>query len=132
MIEEAIRNGTYNPPTPAGVDLIKKPELWEAYLGGGGWQLGSIGNGSKSRSTIRVAVLIAMPSPSPSSRWSSTSSTPLSSSLSSKSQPTTSHPLELSSPSPTTTLRIADNEEQPLPHLEIGVADIVIGRFGEV
>ena len=39
---------TYVPPTPpAFVDLSKKPELWEAYLGDGGWQLGrSIGNES--------------------------------------------------------------------------------------
>jgi len=243
MVEEAIRNGTWIPPTPAAraarVDLSKKPELWEAYLGGGGsWQLGSFGHGSgkefeysrdwesikpvyagysepltsvpysgstpnltslaspvfiptptptnhsasrgdheenrrtaevssgaprsllsrariflnsstvpaassadngtnsrsnsanismtelnsNSPSTIRVAVLIAMPSPS-----SHGSSTPLSASLSSsKSQPSSSHPLELS-PSPTT-LRSTDDEEQPLPHLEMGVADVVMGR----
>jgi hypothetical protein len=51
MVEEAVRNGTYVPPTPfvrpARVDLSKKPELWEIYLGdGGGWQLGSLGHGS--------------------------------------------------------------------------------------
>ena len=246
-----MRNGTWVPPTPpvraARVDLSKKPGLWEAYLGGGGWPLGSLGpgsgkeldigtnwkfehskdwesikpiyagyaepltsvpysgstpnltnlstpvsvpvnpsaargddeenrrtaeasnggttpsllsrariflnpnpslpttssadNGTNSRSnsanismtelssnspptTIRVAVLIAMPSPSFHS-----SSTPLSaslsSSLSSKAQPTTSHPLHSS---PTPTLRITDDEEQSLPHLEMGVADIAIGR----
>ena len=50
MVEEAIRNGTWIPPTPAvrpaRVDLSKKPELWEAYLGDNGWQLGSFGHGS--------------------------------------------------------------------------------------
>ena len=85
---------------------------------------------STSPSTIRVAVLIAMPSPS--SRGSLSSSTPRSASLSSNSRPTTSHSLELSSPtlspSPSpTTLRIADStmEEKRLPHLEMGVADVV-------
>ena len=238
MVNEAIRNGTYVAPTPAvrqaRVDLSNKPELWEAYLGGGGWQLGSVGqgsgkefeysrdwesikpiyagyaepltapcsgptpnhtglsppvfipsptsaprrdndeenrltaevsnittpsllarakiflkpnsttpasssadNGTNSRSnsanismtelnsntppTIRVAVLIAMPSPS-----SHRSSTPLSASLSSNTQPTTSHPFQLSSPSPT--LRLTDDDEPPLPHIEMGVADVVMGR----
>jgi len=249
MEEEARRNGTWIAPTAARssrVDLDKKPELWEAYLRGGGWQRGSFGSGkeldiganwkseystrdwesikpiyagyiepmtsvshsdstpnltslsppisipiptpinpsasgrddeenrriaevstgttptpslftrartflnpnsnvpasssadnginsrsisanismtelsSNSSSTLRVAVLIAMPSPS-----SHGSSTPLSSSLSSKSQPSTSRPLDLSSISPTT---LRDDEEQPLPHIEIGVADVVIGR----
>lgn len=50
MIEEAMRNGTWVPPTPPTrlprVDLSKKPELWEAYLGGGGWQPGGLGHGS--------------------------------------------------------------------------------------
>lgn len=36
MVEEAIRNGTWIPPTqpsrPARVDLSKKPVLWEAYI----------------------------------------------------------------------------------------------------
>ena len=241
MVEEAIRNGTWVPTTPAArnsrVDLAKKPELWEAYLGSGGWQLGGLGSGkeldidsnwkseysrdwesikpiyagyidsvsgstpdrsaslsspasipiptpinvsaprrdeeenrrnaevssrslftrartflnsnsnvpasssadngaisrsnsanismtelgSSSPSTIRVAVLVAMPSPS-----SHGSSTPPSASISSRSQPTTSHPLDSSSLPPTT---IGD-EEQPLPHLVMGVADVVVGRSG--
>jgi hypothetical protein len=243
MVEEAVRNGTWIPTTPASraarVDLSKKPDLWEAYLGG---KLGSLGHGSgkefeysrdwesikpiyaayveplssvpysgsssnltslssptsipiptlvnhsaprgddeehrltaevststppslltrariflnhnsstvpnsssadNSRSisanvsmtelssnssppTIRVAVLIAMPSPS---HGSSSSATPLSASISSsKSQPTSSHPLDLSSSSPTT-LRFTNDEEQVLlPHLEMGVADVVVGR----
>ena len=91
---------------------------------------------SSSPSIIKVAVLIAMPSPP--SHGSST--TPLSASISSKSQPqpTTLHPLELPSsvPTPPTTLRFADDEEleQPLPHLEMGVTDVqlVIGRSGGV
>ncbi|KAG6864161.1 hypothetical protein C0991_011979 [Blastosporella zonata] len=45
MVEEAIRNGTWPPPSPGGsgsfgrggnrrgVDLSKKPKLWEAYVG---------------------------------------------------------------------------------------------------
>ncbi|KAG6918733.1 hypothetical protein DXG01_012218 [Tephrocybe rancida] len=45
MVEEAIRNGTWVPPSPGGsgpfglggggrrVDLTKKPKLWEAYVG---------------------------------------------------------------------------------------------------
>lgn len=39
LVEEAIRNGTWVPPTPtarsrrARVDLSKKPVMWEAYLG---------------------------------------------------------------------------------------------------
>ncbi|KAG6838813.1 hypothetical protein C0991_008195 [Blastosporella zonata] len=45
MVEEAIRNGTWLPPSPGGfgsfghgvnrrrVDLSKKPKLWEAYVG---------------------------------------------------------------------------------------------------
>ena len=76
---------------------------------------------------IRVIVLIAMPSPTP-SHVSTTIplSTSASSSLSSKkSQPTTTS--ELSS-SPTTTLRFTDDEDQPLPHLEMGVADVVVVR----
>ena len=257
MIEDAIRNGTHIPPTPpARVDPSEKPELWEAYLEGGSWQLGSIGHGSgekgldigtnwkieysrdwesikpiyagyaepltlvpnsdstpnltslsppvsipiptpingsgprgddeENRRTaevststtpslltrvrillnlnnstvpasssandgtnsflistnismsfnsppiIRVAVLVAMPSPS--SRAHGSSSRPLSTSLSpkAKAQPSTSHhALQLLSPSPTT-LKTADNEEQPLPHLEIGVADVVclLGHSG--
>ena len=43
MVEEALRNGTYVPPI---LDPSKKLELWEAYIGGGGWQLGSIGHES--------------------------------------------------------------------------------------
>ena len=244
MVDLAIRNGTYVPPTPparpARVDMSEKPELWEAYLGGGGgWQLGSFGHGSgkelrgwesikpiyagyaepltsipysgsspnltslsppvyipattpinpsgsrgddeenrrtaevstgttiplltrariflntnstvpasssadigtnsranismtepssNSPPTLRVAVLIAMPSPSSSSHGSSIItplSASLSSPLSSQSQPTTSHLLQLS-PSPTS--RITDDEEQPLPHLEMGVTNVVIGR----
>ena len=40
MVQEAIRNGTYVPPTPPNLTI--RPELWEAYLGGSsGWQLGS-------------------------------------------------------------------------------------------
>ena len=248
MVEEAVRNGTWMPPTPPArasrIDLSKKPELWEAYLGDGSWQLGSYGQGSSkeleysrdwesikpiyagyvepqssttdltspsppvpipiptpifhsasrgdveenrraaevstdtppsfltrariflnfnssnvpvssssadngrnshsnsvnismtelsstsSPPTIRVAVLIAMPSP-PSSHGSST--TPLSASISSKSQPQ-SHPLELPSSVPTpTTLKFADDEELPLPLLEMGVADVqlVTGRSGD-
>jgi len=233
MVEEAVRNGTWIPPTPssraARVDLSKKPELWEAYLGGGGWKLGSFSHGSGKEfeysrdwesmkpiyaeplssvpccgstpnlnslsppvsipgprgedeenrrtaddststppslltrariflnhnssivpvsssadnshpisanismtelssnpppSTIRVAVLIAMPSPSS----HGSSSTPLSASLSSsKSQPTTSYPLDnILSSSPTTLRSTDDDEEQPLPHLEMGVADVVV------
>ena len=252
IVDEAIRNGTYVPPTPpvrpARVDLSDKPELWEAYLGSGGWrQLGIFGhrsgkefeyssdwesikpiyagyadeppisvpssgsttnltsfsppvsipfptsasinrfsprgddeenqrtaevptgttlgpslltrariflnsnstvstsssadNGTNSRSnsanismtelgsnlpprTIRVAVLIAMPSPSSSHGLSTPP--PLSTSLSSKAQPNLSHPLQIS-PS-LTTLRITDDEELPLPHLEMGVAEVVLGR----
>ena len=66
MMNLAIRNGTYVPPTPAAaagatatrhantrVDLSKKPQLWEANLGGGGgggWQQqpGSFGLNWKS------------------------------------------------------------------------------------
>ena len=78
---------------------------------------------------IRVVVLIAMPSPTP----FRVSTTPLSASASSslsskKSQPTiTSHSPELS-PSPTTTLRFTDDGEQPVPYLEMGVADVVVVR----
>ena len=73
---------------------------------------------------IRVVVLIAMPSPTP----SHVSTSALSSLSSKKSQPTTtSHSPELSS-SPTTTLRFTDDEDQPLPHLEMGVADVVVVR----
>ena len=50
-----MRNGTWIPPMPAArpprVDLSKKPELWEAYLGGGGWQVGGLGNGSGKEGT---------------------------------------------------------------------------------
>ncbi|KAG6841389.1 hypothetical protein C0991_011553 [Blastosporella zonata] len=44
MVEEAIRNGTWLPPSPARfgfgpggrrVDLSKKPKLWEAFVGEG-------------------------------------------------------------------------------------------------
>lgn len=46
MVEEAIRNGTWVPPAPPTrsprIDLSKKPTLWEAHLGGGGWQGGEI------------------------------------------------------------------------------------------
>ena len=281
MVDLAIRNGTYVPPTPHApsrpirVDMSKKPELWEAYLGGGGaasgggWQPGSFVHGSgkeldtgtttnwkleysrdwesmkpiyagyhdadseslisvpRSGSTpnliaglsppvsipvptpivnpsaargdddeanrrtaevptgstampslftrariflnpnsapsssadngtndhsntanisltklnsnsplptLRVAVLIAMPSAASSNGSSSISTTtpPLSdsfsSSLSSKAQPTTSQHLpRLSSPS-LTLEKVTDDEEQPLPLLEMGVADVVIGR----
>ena len=242
MVEEAIRNGTWVPPAPpvraARVDLSKKPELWEAYLGDGGWQLGSLGHGSgkelekfdysrdwesikpisasyaapltsvpcsgsppnfssisppvpiparrddeenqrtpevstgtttsllsrarlflhhhptpifptstsssadngtqahsnstnisltelssNSPPTVRVAVLIAMPSLS--SHGSSTTTASLSSSLSPKAQPTTSHHPQSS---PSSTLKFSDDEEFPLPHLEMGIAEVTIGR----
>ncbi|KAK1227479.1 hypothetical protein PQX77_009525 [Marasmius sp. AFHP31] len=35
MVEEAIRNGTYVPGRSGGVDLGRKPVVWEAWLGGG-------------------------------------------------------------------------------------------------
>lgn len=245
MVEEAVRNGTYVPPTPpvrpARVDLSQKPELWEAYLGGGGWQPGNYGygsrkeldisanwksecsrdwecikplnaayadplstvpcsgstpslsppvftpvptptnpsaprgddeenrrtaevpsslfsrariflnpnsasspdNGTESRAIstnvsmtelssnsppiVRVSVLIAMPSPSSHKSFSPLSAS-LSSSLSCKAQPTTSHPLESSSSSSPTTTMVTDDEEHPLPHLEMGVADVIINR----
>ena len=85
---------------------------------------------SPTQPKIRVAVLVAMPSPTPSHRDVST--TPLSysasSSLSSNSsQATTSQSPELL-PSTTTTLRSTNDDEQPLPHLEMGVADFLVGR----
>jgi hypothetical protein len=90
---------------------------------------------SNSPQTIRVAVLIAMPSPSSSHGLHVSiplsSSASFSPSLSSKAQPMTSHPLQLSSSSSPTS-RVTDDEEQlpPLPYLEMGVADVVvIGRF---
>jgi len=64
---------------------------------------------SPSPSAVRVAVLIAMPSP-PSFHGSSTAR---SSSFSSSNVPTSSHPL--------------DDEEQPLPQLEMGVVEIPLG-----
>ena len=88
---------------------------------------------SPTQPKIRVAVLVAMPSPTPSHRDVSTtplsSSASSSSSLSSKSQATISQSPELL-PSPTTTLRSTydRDEEQSLPHLEMGVADFVVGR----
>ena len=87
---------------------------------------------SPTQPKIRVAVLVAMPSPTPSHRDVST--TPLSSSASSSlssnsSQATTSQSPELRLlPSPTTTLRSTNDDGQPLPHLEMGVADFVVGR----
>ena len=86
---------------------------------------------SPTQPKIRVAVLVAMPSPTPSHRDVSTTplSSSASSSLSSKSQATISESPELL-PSPTTTLRSTydRDEEQSLPHLEMGVADFVVGR----
>ena len=84
---------------------------------------------------IRVVVLIAMPSPTPSSssHVSTTTTRPLSAtpsvSLSSETLPTnTSHAPSPSSP--TTTLRFTDDEEyySRIPHLEMGVADVVVVR----
>ncbi|KAL0068199.1 hypothetical protein AAF712_004860 [Marasmius tenuissimus] len=40
MVEEAIRNGTYVPGGSGGVDLGRKPVLWEAWLGDGGMYVG--------------------------------------------------------------------------------------------
>ncbi|KAJ8085495.1 hypothetical protein PM082_004311 [Marasmius tenuissimus] len=40
MVEEAIRNGTYVPGGNGGVDLSRKPVVWEAWLGGGGTYVG--------------------------------------------------------------------------------------------
>ena len=80
-----------------------------------------------SPASVRVAVLIAMPSPS--YHGSSTSTTPLSasfpSSLSPKVEPTTSHPLQLS---PSRVRVTVDDEDHSLPHLEMGVAEVVVGR----
>ena len=84
---------------------------------------------------IRVVVLIAMPSPTPSSfsHVSTTTTRPLSAtpsvSLSSETQPTNT--LHAPSPSsPTTTLRFTNDEEyySRIPHLEMGVADVVVVR----
>jgi hypothetical protein len=81
--------------------------------------------GSNLPPKIRVAVLIAMPSPPSSHEISSSSAKPLvsASPLSSKNKarPTTSHPLEYSP-----TLRDVEEEEQPVPHLEMGVAEVVV------
>ena len=89
----------------------------------------SVSNSPPPQPMIRVVVLIAMPSPT--SSHVSTSiplSARTSSSLSSNSQPTTtSHSPELS-PSPTTTLRFTDDEDQPVPYLEMGVADVGVVR----
>ena len=73
-----------------------------------------------SPTTVRVTVLIAMPSPS-SHGPSPSSSASLSSSLSSQPQLATSHPLQLSCPRPNATV------DEPLPHLEMGVAQVIIG-----
>ncbi|PPQ68246.1 hypothetical protein CVT25_005315 [Psilocybe cyanescens] len=78
--------------------------------------------------TMRVAVLIAMPSPPTSSSASSStvlSTPPLSSTSvpgpsSSPSPHTIPHPLNASAPI------IDSDDEQPLPHLEVGVADVVV------
>ena len=47
MVEEAIRNGTWVPPTaptrPPRVDLSKTPTLWEAYLSDGAWHVKGLG-----------------------------------------------------------------------------------------
>ncbi|KAH9476641.1 hypothetical protein JR316_0010677 [Psilocybe cubensis] len=78
----------------------------------------------KGPHTMRVAVLIAMPSP-PSSSLSTSSSAILSSASSSTgapgastspSPPIISHPLSV----------MGDDDEHPLPHLEVGVADVVV------
>ncbi|KAF8809893.1 hypothetical protein BYT27DRAFT_7187159 [Phlegmacium glaucopus] len=77
---------------------------------------------SPSPPTMRVAVLIAMPSPPPSSHGSSSAlSASFSSSSSSNSNvpiPTTSHPLHS---------HATDDDEHPLPQLEMGIAEIVVG-----
>ena len=88
----------------------------------------SVSNSPPPQPMIRVVVLIAMPSPT-SSHVSTTLplSARASSSLSSNSQATTSQSPELSS-SPTSTLRFTDDEEQPVPYLEMGVADVVVVR----
>ena len=89
----------------------------------------SVSNSPPPQPMIRVVVLIAMPSLT-SSHVSTTLplSARTSSSLSSNSQPTTtSHSPELS-PSPTTTLRFTDDEDQPVPYLEMGVADVGVVR----
>ena len=78
---------------------------------------------------IKVAVLIAMPSPSSGSHASAPSTRQPLSNFEPRS--IISHSLGLSSPSSSpTTLRFADDEleDQPLPHLEMGVADVVIAR----
>ncbi|TFK33121.1 hypothetical protein BDQ12DRAFT_691652 [Crucibulum laeve] len=71
--------------------------------------------------TLRVAVLIAMPSPRSSSHYPSSSSAPsslphpLAGSSSSSSHPT-SHPLS----------SVEEDDDDPLPHLEMGVAELPI------
>jgi len=91
-----------------------------------------------SPTTIRVAVLIAMPSPPSSSSHASSSTPPPLLSASITSSSSKSHPLEPSSP--TTLVRVpigGDNnkndDEESLPHLEMGVADVVVvvGRSAE-
>ena len=81
---------------------------------------------------IRVVVLIAMPSPTPSPHVSTSTTRPLSASvsLSSETLPTNTSHDALSPSSPTTTLRFTDDEEyySRIPHLEMGVADVVVVR----
>lgn len=80
---------------------------------------------SSPPTTMRVAVLIAMPSPPPSHGSSTALSTSLSSSTSSSNyKPMTSHPLQTPPPQ---TLRATDDEEHPLPQLEMGVVEVVVG-----
>ncbi|KAF9470276.1 hypothetical protein BDN70DRAFT_727849 [Pholiota conissans] len=96
---------------------------------GGDIAMAELHDNSTTPSVMRVAVLIAMPAP-PSGGSLSASSASLSASASSSSSPNAStpltHPLHAGGGSPAS--RAADEDEHPLPYLEMGVAEVLMVR----
>ncbi|KAJ3509730.1 hypothetical protein NLJ89_g5063 [Agrocybe chaxingu] len=122
-------------PTPVQTSPLPAPVVAGQRIGLNSRTPSSIGQGNRSTADIpmtelpergdmppamRVAVLIAMPSRSASQASSSRPS----SSAGSHPTPTPSHPLE-ATPRIQSAAREKDGEK-PLPHLEVGVAEVVV------
>lgn len=90
--------------------------------------MAELNHSSTAPSMMRVAVLIAMPAPPSSSgslSASATSSSSLSPSPSSLPNASPTHPLQPST-RPVVTSLSSDDDEHPLPHLEVGVAEVLM------
>jgi len=115
-------------PTPDQTSPLPAPAMAsDSTAGGAEMAMAELKHNSAAPSMMRVAVLIAMPTPPTSAGSLSASATSSSLSQSSSSLPRASpaHPLQPSA-KPVVTPLLSDDDEHPLPHLEVGVAEVLM------